>query len=147
MMETIAVLFIFFIMVFIGIIFYSRIMRSSLQEEVDRIQSLEIIAIDQLASSLPELQCSQNSIMRGNCIDLYKLSAAEDVILPEDYFDIFGYANITVYEVYPGAEEYPLYSFRSNRTRSKLTTFLPISLYQPKEENYRFGVMKIEVFR
>ncbi len=151
MMETITVLLVFFIIVFLGLVFYSKIMRSKVSEEADKIEELSQIEIAQLASSLPELQCSQDNILRSNCIDLLKLEAASNggVIQgnPNTYFNIFAFSNITVKTIFPSStEEWQLYTKEPNVIGSKLPTFFPISLYDPKEKEYRFGLMIVEVY-
>lgn len=147
MMETIAVLFIFFIMVFIGIIFYTNIMASKVTQKQEQFQELSTVQVAQIASSLSEFSCTKPDIVSSNCIDLLKLKYAKDIIDDNigEYFDLFGYANITVKKIYPEGETYELYTYKGNLT-SKSPTFFPISLYEPINETASFGLMTVEVY-
>ncbi|MBW3022550.1 hypothetical protein KY308_00410, partial [Candidatus Woesearchaeota archaeon] len=120
--ETVAVLFIFFVLIIMGIIFWSRYSQSSLreQQEVDILS--QAIKVAQTASFLPELQCSTLEVIKFSCFDLYKIQAmqfilndnsnpAETEAARQHYFDSFGYANITVYSIYPESESWNIYDF------------------------------------
>lgn len=149
MMETISVLFIFFILVFVGMIFYTNIMKSKIREDIDTRQDLKRIQISQIVSSLPELQCSQDNIVTSNCIDLLKLDSASQIISEnfEDYFNFFAYSNITVKRIFPdttGTKEWQLYSNTKDGSRTR--TYFPISLYEPINDSYYFGLMTVEVY-
>ena len=153
MLETIAVLIIFFVLVFIAIIFITRWTAQDIKEIRAEYEDLEKTQIDQKASSMPELDCSESADQSYNCIDLLKLTPASKVILdnPEQYFDIFGFANITVEKIYPppiSGEQYTwdLYYYAPNSIRSVKPTKFPILIYNQEESLYYFGVMTVEVF-
>jgi hypothetical protein len=153
MMETIAVLFIFFIIVFIGIIFITKWAWQDMEVTRGEYEDLEKTKIDQKASSLPELDCSENEDQSYNCIDLLKLTPASKVISdnPEDYFDIFGFTNITVEKIYPEpvmGEKYVwnVYYNEPDNVHNIKTTKFPILIYDQKNSLYYFGVMTVRVF-
>ncbi len=147
MMETISVLFIFFVLVFVGMIFYTNFMKVRLEEDIETQQDLTKIQINQIVSFLPELQCSQDNIVTSNCIDLLKLDSASNVISNnfEDYFNFFAYSNITVKKIFPAStKDWHLYSNVRNGSRTR--TYFPISLYEPINDSYFFGLMIVEVY-
>ncbi|MBD3163796.1 hypothetical protein GF323_01225 [Candidatus Woesearchaeota archaeon] len=154
MMETVAVLFIFFLIVAIGLIFYSRIYTSNISDKLEEFGELARVQTVQIASSLPELQCSEGNIVTTNCIDMLKLEYGSSIILSnqEDYFDIFGYANLTVKRIFPASNSgekssWQIYDYPKPQYTSKAPMFLPISLYEPIQKNNYFGLMIIEVYR
>ena len=80
-METIAVIFVFFILVMIGFMFYARIAKTNIQSEIESISELKSIEIAQRVMFLPELQCSEGVVSEiKNCFDILKLKAANDII-------------------------------------------------------------------
>ena len=90
MMETIAVLAIFFILVAIGLIFYSSVVTRNVAIEKEGNNQLNAVRIVQMASFLPELQCSQENIIIDNCIDILNLESMPEVINENQiyYFDL-----------------------------------------------------------
>ena len=146
-METIAILFIFFIIVFVGIVFYSNIMKSKITDTLSEYDELSKLQVVQIVSSLPEIQCSQDNIVEPNCIDLVKFQAAKDILKMTDYFDLFGFSTLTVEEVYPNQNVYVLYDKQPPDIDGKLASYFPISLYDAKEQSYYFGVLIVEVYK
>ena len=153
MMETISILFIFFIIVVIALIFYYNIAKSGAQDQLDKFQDLSRIQIAQIASSLPELQCAQNNIVKANCIDILKMDAAAkeggNVISGNlnDYFDLFAYSNITVQDIFPGdTRQWTIYERKPDTIAAKRVNFFPISLYNATADTYAFGLMVVEVY-
>lgn len=149
-METIAILFIFFILVAVGMIFYSKIHVSKIAEKIEEFQELSKIQIAQIASSLPELQCSRFNDIEPNCIDLIKLETAPEIMLSnsDDYFDIFAFSKITVRQIFPKYSNNSsiIYERKPTKINNKLATYFPISLFDPIDQNYYFGVMVVEVY-
>lgn len=147
MMETIAILFIFFILVFIGLIFFFRIMKSNVADEIEEAKELSAIEAAQIASSLPELQCSQNNIIESNCIDILKLENAVEVVNTTTYFDLFSYSRITVQQKYPlPYTNWTLYEKKPVNVTEVRPTYFPISLFDPKTQYYYFGVMIVDAY-
>ncbi len=145
--ETIAVLVVFFILIGIGLIFYGKIMKSNLQQEQDETSQLRSIAIAQRVMFLPEIQCSDENIIKDSCIDLAKLKAAEIVMKknPDYYYDFFEFSNITVNEIYPQSSSYTIYERKTN-FRQKSTTNVPVTIYDPSSRQSSFGILKIETY-
>ena len=148
MMETIAVLFIFFILVVMGFVFYAKILKGNLELQKEESVQLNAIEVAQRASSLPELQCSEDNIVSDNCIDLLKLEAASGIIQQNDvyYYDRLLFSKITVNEIYPDDNEWNLYSRPLEDFSNKITTSIPISLFNPIQNKNAFGIMTVELF-
>ena len=150
MTETIAVLFVFLVLIVFGMIFYFQFQRSSLEQREAEIAGERAISTALQAAFLPELRCSKGeNIPVRDCIDLYKLNFSkakmEDEI--DYYFDIFGYANISVKKLYPGPEEeWVLYDNPKPDFRRKARTPIPVSIFEPVKREFYFGVLNVEVY-
>lgn len=145
--ETIAILFIFFILVAFGFIFYMRIYSSSMRTQYEKSTDLMAIEVTQKASFLPELQCSKKNIVSDNCIDLFKLESADAIISENqiDYYDLFFGSEIVVEEIYPDKKQWTIYNNTLNDT-SSIFTPVPILLYNTTSNDYYFGVLTIKYF-
>lgn len=147
MSETIAILFIFFILLTFGFMFYLRINRASIETQYERGTDLMAIEITQKASFLPELQCSTKNVITDNCIDLLKLESAKEIINEnkESYYDLFFGSEIVVKEVYPDKITWVLYNNTINDT-SSIFTPVPILLYNAISDEHYFGILQIKYF-
>ncbi len=148
MLETIAVLVIFFILLALGFVFYSKMSKSSVDVKEEESMQLNAIEIAQRASFLPELQCSENNVVKDNCLDRLKLEAAKKVMNENEiyYFDKFSFSKISVSEIYPDENSWVLYDRALEDYISKIQTNIPIIIFDPVENKNAFGVMKVELF-
>ncbi|MBI2652893.1 hypothetical protein HYX00_05490 [Candidatus Woesearchaeota archaeon] len=151
--ETIAVLFVFFILIVIGFIFYAKVMKGSIESEKEEFSQLKSIAIAQRVMFLPELQCSEDNIIRDNCIDVLKLGSAQSVMGTNQlyYYDLFGISDVNVAQIYPSQQRWSIYSRKKNyleaqgiRDAPQFVTNVPISLYNPTAKRFGFGILTIE---
>ena len=101
--ENIAVLFVFFLIIAFGMIFYMRVLKHTSQTRDIENFELQSIKIAQLVNFLPELQCSSDNIVKDACIDLYKLQAFKDIVNKNQdyYYNLFKFSKIEVDEIYP----------------------------------------------
>ena len=103
--ETIAVLFIFFILIMFSIIFYYKYQQVSLNEKSEQLLQSRAVDVTLKTLFLPELVCSRGEAEpEDNCLDLLKLQHANATLenhLADYYFNLFSYARIYVTEVYP----------------------------------------------
>jgi len=103
--ETIAVLFIFFVLVVFGLIFYFKYTQYALKEEQNQLSTARAIRTTSKVLFLPELACTRGSAEpEDDCIDVMKLRQLNATInrhLQEYYYNMFGYAKISVVKVYP----------------------------------------------
>jgi len=148
MLETMAVLFIFFLLVVMGLVFYAKVLSGNIDFQKEESIQLNAIEIAQRASSLPELQCSLDNIVSDNCIDIIKLDVASDILVENEvfYYDRLLFSRITVREIYPGNNEWTLYDRPREDSEDKRVTQIPISLFDPISNKNSFGVMFVELF-
>jgi len=149
MFETIAILVVFFILLLFGFIFYTKVIKGTYQEEQEEAFTLNAIELSEKIQFLPEISCTRNNIAEKGCIDLLKLKAATKIVNENrlDYFDSFGYSKVYLQEVYPNENEWILYDFEKNIDSGKISTPFPISIYDPLEDESRFGVLYIDIYR
>ncbi len=137
--ETIAVLFIFFILVAFGLIFYARYQQTAAQEKQEQLLASRAMDTTIKALFLPELMCTKGEAEHeDNCVDLIKLNSATPSSSPplsspppeptpktkshfqdnsDYYFQLFSYSNITFIQVYPTAQQWQIY----NKQKTKKT--------------------------
>ena len=150
MMETIAILLIFFVIIVIGFMFFMRTASVSQEGKVTKDQELQSIRVSQAISFLPELQCSSKNIIDENCFDKFKLNAfetmknnpGEDFI--NFYYPFFYFSEITVKQIYPPGDNWVLYNKTLNGTSYKTT--IPILLRDPVEKTDSFGLLIINYY-
>lgn len=152
MTETVAVIFIFLILVVIGIVFFSKYQEGAAQEKVHEqfVKQAQEITTKLLYS--PELTCTRGEAEAESfCFDLMKVQAAQEAFKDEYYFDIFSFARVTVNQTYPEKKGWILYE-RKKPEYTKITpTYFTLSLKDPGaghkgEAAYRYGFVKVEVF-
>lgn len=151
MMETIAVLFIFFVLAGIGLVFYLNIMKGNIDVEKEEIRQLQAIEIAQRTVFLPELQCSEGEdIIKSGCIDVEMLKAFLELDMATAnqvyYHNRLGFSRIVINQIYPTSTSWVLYDKPLDKFSDKITTNLPISLKYPKENKYSFGVVEVNVY-
>ena len=118
MAETIGILFIFLILVALGVSFWFKIQSSSISQKTVELQELQAVEVVQIVSNLPEIQCSRLNEVEDNCFDEKKMIAFSkylqgydqdfDVAPSSDpydrlmeYYDLLGLSRIEVEIIYP----------------------------------------------
>ena len=144
--ETIAVLFVFFILIVMGFLFYVKVIKSNIEIEQEELSQLRSVGIAQRIMFLPELQCSEDNIVIDNCIDILKLDSAQSIMKENEiyYYDLLEFSEINISQIYPDEAEWNVYSRKTENFRSKFVTNVPISLYNPATRKHGFGVLTIE---
>lgn len=148
MTETVAVLIVFFILLLFGLIFYTRFQRSAFDEQRAEFAGERAITISLTALLLPELRCSKgDNVAVRDCVDLYKLDIAQQKMQQERdyYFDLFGFARVSVEEHYPDKNAWVLYENVNPDATTSVKTPIPVAIFDPVKKDYRFGVLNIEV--
>ncbi|HLC50632.1 MAG TPA: hypothetical protein VJI97_04370, partial [Candidatus Nanoarchaeia archaeon] len=140
--ETISVIFVFFILLLIGFVFYAKVLKGNAAIESDEMAQLRSVEIAQRAMFLPELQCSSDVTDSKNCIDKLKIESAKDIMRSKEveYFDIFGFAKIKIAHIYPSNPEEEIYSRPLSEFKNKFSTNVPVSIYDPVAREYGFGL-------
>lgn len=151
MMETIAVLAVFFILIILFFAFYYNTAVVDVDEEKDRLRQLAAVRIVREASSLSEMQCSERGIVKDNCIDLLKVGASSKIMQKDEnkeyYFDKFAFSKIAIKQIYPEMKEIAVLYDNSLQDYSyKDESNIPTSLFDPIENKYSFGVIALEIF-
>jgi hypothetical protein len=153
MFETVAVLIVFFFLLGIGLTIYGGSQRAELSKLKAR--QFELTAVQTAARSMafPELDCSTAAVRTSDCFDRRKLDAfsalaREDPAALLAYTEVFGYANITVREVYPGTATWSLFTSLPPREAQGSVELvqLPVLLADPVEKRHAFGVLEVRVY-
>ena len=144
--ETIAVLFVFFILIVIGFIFYVKVIKGNIEVEQEELSQLKSVGIAQRVMFMPEIQCSDYNIISDNCVDVFKLNIAQSAIKENElyYYDLLEFSNITITQIYPDEAKWGIYSRKTEDARSKFVTNVPISLYDPVARKHGFCILTIE---
>ena len=144
--ETIAVLFVFFILIIVGFIFYVNVVKGNIELEKEELYQLRSVGIAQKIMFLPEVQCSEDNIIIDNCIDILKLDSAQSIMRENDvyYFDLLEFSDVKISQIYPTEANWSLYSRKTGNFKNKFVTNVPISLYDPTTRKHGFGVLTIE---
>lgn len=153
-METIVILAIFFGLLMLGFVFYSRIFKSSVDIEEEKSSQLIAVKIAQRAISMPELQCTEDNVIKSNnCVDYLKLKSAKNILNENKayYYDKFGFSTITIKKIYPKTEEtkeWQIYNriLESKDYTRKYSEFVPIIILNPIENKNYFGIIHVTVF-
>lgn len=148
--ENIAILLVFFLLLGLGLIFYWVFFRQSAEKESTEIFDMRTIEIYQKIFFLPELQCTDNNIVKDGCIDIIKAMALKKYLdeYPDErvfYYNIFGFSDVTIIDI-ETTEEVTIYSNTIENT-SKSKTRIPVLIYNPIQSKYDFGVAEIIVYR
>ena len=156
MTETIAVLFIFFILIVFGLIFYYQYQKVNVKEQAEEQLALRAMDTTLKVLFLPELTCTKGKAeAEDNCLDALKLKYAGELFKENTldyYFNLFSYAKISVVELYPSNEEIVLYDHPKPDWQSLEPTYFVISIkddlmgYNKAQAFYRFAYLKVEVY-
>lgn len=151
--ETIAVLFIFFILVGLGIIFYAQYQKVSMKEEQQELAGRKAIEVTLQALFLPELICSKGEAEpEENCVDLMK-ARKFDTLTPyfnDYYFDLFSYGRVVVHQLYPREERLVLYDKQNPQALFNQTSFFVVALKDDTAGGflpaYGYGYLEVGVY-
>lgn len=154
--ETTLVLVIFFILLTIGLIFYSKYQEMSLLnlQEIDSERNLMKYAIS--ITYFPELSCTSlvGEIKEG-CFDAYKISAFSQLMADEDfkrdmtlnYFDIFGDSTIIVQELFPTENNYTLFNRKLEGAKGVKKFFIPVIVRNDVLNTDAFAYLEISTYK
>lgn len=152
MTETIAVLFIFFVLILFGIIFYYNYQKSVAKERQQELLGQRAIETTVKTIFLPELICSKGDAEpEDNCFDLSKLRPARDVLsnhLTDYYFGLFGYSTITINQLYPYPQvNYTLYDKPKPDAQFQEPTYFVVTLKDDTKDSYGFGYVEVRIYQ
>jgi len=113
MMETIGVIFIFFVLILFGSIFYFKFSAASFEAAQEEALAQRAMDNTLLALFMPEITCTRGEAeAEDNCVDLTKVRVLESVMnehINDYYFNVFGFAKVSVTMVYPGSKTWVIY--------------------------------------
>tara|TARA_Y100000310_G_C20582062_1_gene763525 strand:- start:140 stop:658 length:519 start_codon:yes stop_codon:yes gene_type:complete len=149
--ETVAVLFIFFILVMFGMIFYYHYYQVSLQDKQAELFASRAMDTTLTTLFLPELMCSKGEAEpESNCIDLMKLRHLNPTFqdhLVDYYFEMFSYAKITVNQTYPPpSKEWVIYEKVPDEIEFYDPTYFVVALKDDLTGSYGFGYLEVGVY-
>ena len=147
MLETVAVLVVFFILLVIGSSVYFGIQNSRVDKERILYEDAEAFRALVKLQSLPELDCSFASARTINCFDLYKLKSfsalKNDTDFMDFYYPIFGDAQIKVNLIYPVNGSFVLYDISSTNYKTMIKKYIPVVVYDSVFSKYYFAVSEL----
>lgn len=160
MSENVLILFIFFILLVVGIVFFTKIQGAKTEQVVSTAVEGKGLQIAQQIASLPEIQCTKdNAREAGQCYDEVALQALSNLQLsgesPAYYQRLFGFSAIVVTKLFPntkfinGQEQLVIYNNTKEGNPSITATFIPITVCNYLSGSVRdcsFGVLKVEVY-
>ncbi|MBW2996772.1 hypothetical protein KY349_00355 [Candidatus Woesearchaeota archaeon] len=148
--ETIAIMFVFFIILIVGAVFYMNLQRTSVRQEIAEAYELRAVELAQTISFLPEAQCTESNVVRASCFDIYKLIGLSKVTATPKglnvYQNDFGTTTIKLIQIYPEGGEWVLYDNPKADFTSAPVTHIPISLYNTTSDIYYFGVLEVTTY-
>jgi hypothetical protein len=111
--ETIAVLVVFFILIMVGLVYYTDFRSKSIEEQRTEDKEMEAIEIANRMLMLPEVKCSEYQCI--GCTDAIDLMKLDNMVYDnygeqnkgfayknvKDYFEMFGYSTISLTLIYP----------------------------------------------
>ncbi len=148
MFESIATMFVFFILLVFGMVFYSRMQEANYYTKLEELRQERIIELAERIKNLPELECSSNTVLQQDCLDLIKVDKIRKIVAesPDIYYDLIEYGNISVEEIYPESRTYQIYERHKQGENISRTVFMPIGLYDANTQLTHFGVLVVRSY-
>ena len=148
MAETIFILLIFIILLMFGLSFLTRYQKTNVAAIKSDQTMKKSVETSQIFAYLPEIACSFDNVRKENCVDLLKVEAAASTIRAHQsfYFPYFKYSKIVIYEIYPEENTWVLYDNSIPKT-TKISTPIPIALYDGRDKAYYYGVMEVNYYQ
>lgn len=152
MLESVAVLIVFFFLVALGLKFYGNIQVQKLEQSLEQFNRLDSIKITNIVMSMPELTCTSYNVRDGSCVDRFKALAWQELgqSLVGDYLNQFGDSTIEVYEIYPESridgDVIMVYNNTPKQWDQLTPTRVPIVIYDPEERAYNLGILQITIY-
>jgi len=148
--ETVAIMFVFFLLLIVGAVFYMNLQRTTVTREIGEAQEMRAVEIAQIISFLPEAQCTESNVIKASCFDLYKLRGLAKVAsTPQGinlYSNEFGTTTINLVQLYPPGGDLVIYNNPKSNFTSAPVTNIPIMLFNTTSDKYYFGVLSIKTY-
>lgn len=134
--ETILVMFVFFILLMIGIVLFFQFSLNSSRAEIEEYQEFKFKQLISVVPSMNELKYSKLGIEDEWCIDLLKARAFASI---SDSYD-FGRKKISIFS----SEDIILYDKISSLATGIRVVNSPICVYDPRSDSFRLGELEIK---
>ncbi len=159
MMENVAVMIIFFMLLMLGFIFYGKIGGASVKQDIEKYTQQQAVKLAKVVAALPEVRCSEENVPVQDCFDLLRVEAAssriKDSANERYYFEILGYSRVAIEEKYPGNGSIEVYDIQPNLTNAAnieeitfnyIPIYIPITLFNATVNQYSFGVLEVGIY-
>lgn len=156
MLESVAVLIVFFVLIGLGLIFYAGVHKTTIQQTYAERTEMEAVKIAMKVSYLPEALCSKRGIIEDDCFDVYKLDSIDHWVNNDEqiflyYQRDFKDSVITVKQIFPSGREYVIYKnapdVEKQRDYYVVPTYVPVSLKNSSmEKEYAMGILNVTMF-
>ncbi|MBT7903483.1 hypothetical protein HN587_06490 [Candidatus Woesearchaeota archaeon] len=149
--ETMAILFIFFILLAVGAMIYMNMQRTTFQREMAERFELQAVELAQTISFLPEIQCTEKNVVEPGCFDLFKIIALENVSKdPKNsafYSRQLGTSLILIKQIYPFSAQWIVFNNTPEKFSDSSVFQIPISIFDASQDASTFGVLEVRSFR
>ncbi|MEM2121498.1 MAG: hypothetical protein QXU20_02490 [Candidatus Woesearchaeota archaeon] len=147
-METMLIVFVFFVMLMIGFVSYTKFQQEGIENQLRKSSELRAIDVSELVSR-PEFRC--NDYTAQNCLDIYKIRSFANKIKNNDemilyYSELFGYSKINVKRILRSGENIKIFEKKPDKVNSIRKYTVPINLYDVVENKYDFALLEIEYY-
>jgi len=145
MFESILVVFVVTIFIIIGIVIYASFQGYSASSQRSAVTEMRASRVQHSALTMPEFSCEAcGGSVKEKCFDSSKLDAFRNLpdVLKDKYYAYFGMSSLVVEQKYPEERSWGLYN---KAGEGKIRTYMPVLLCNPKNNNYDFGVLIIDV--
>jgi len=147
MQETILVLFIFFIILVMGLIFFYRYNLSSIENyKVELIENEQYLLLSTLPNYLgySYLGNNENAIDTSKLLNLNLSLGFKKITIEVVYPEVNDIE--CNYNSYPGCKQFIVYDKAPINIRNNIIKSIPVSLYYPLEDKYRSGLLIVEAY-
>jgi hypothetical protein len=151
MTETVAVIFIFFVLILFGAIFYTNFQKVAFKEKQQELLAARAIDTTTKTLFLPEFACTNKGAEpEPNCLDMMKVRQIKPLFkkFNQTYFELFSFSKITLKQTYPKPFEIVLYDQIPEKWENKKPTFFVVALKDERVSPrfYGYGHMVVEVY-
>ena len=134
--ETILVLFVFFIILMLGIVLFFQFSINSSKNEIEEYQEFKFKQLISVVPTMNEIKYSKLGIDDEWCIDLLKARAFSSI---SDSYD-FGRKKISIFS----SEDIILYDKISSLATGIRVVNSPVCVYDPRSEVFSLGELEVK---
>ena len=151
-LETIMIVIILLLIIIGGIIFYGRMQKGEIKQEIRTQKEINLVSVLQIIRHMDEIECSTKP--SEDCVDYYKAKTMSELeenndeyyqsIIPY-YYPLLGDSEIIIREIFPSQETFVIYNASTNAShKESLVSYTP--LYDRIKDQYYFGVIEVNYY-